>query len=136
MWIISICCGQISSCWKLQSENLYMLIQKENWKYLGVLIQFLRAKEVHVSILLSAIYFLGWQNVSNSALWPIFGNSFPKLRHEFSLLWLYFHSISKHSCSQGSKNCGSCAKFLNFWNWCKIEPTELQFWDENLQNRP
>ena len=62
-----------------------------------------------------------------SALWPVFGNSVPKLGHEFLLLWLYFHSFSKHSCSQGSKNCGSCTNFLNFWNWNKIEPAGAKY---------
>ena len=25
------------------------------------------------------------------------------------------------------KNCGSCTKFLNFWNWNKIEPAKAKF---------
>ena len=66
-------------------------------------------------------------NFTNDSLWPVLGNSVPNLGHEFLLLWLYFHSFSKNSCSQGSKNCGSCAKFLDFWNWNKIGPARAKF---------
>ena len=60
-------------------------------------------------------------------LWPVLGNSVPKLGHEFLLLWLHFYSFSKNSCFQGSKHCGSCTKFWNFWNWNKIAPTGAKF---------
>ena len=40
-------------------------------------------------------------------LWPVSGNSVPKLGHGFSPLWLHFYSVFKSSCFQSSKNCGS-----------------------------
>ena len=41
------------------------------------------------------------------ALWPVLGNSVPKLGHEFFQLWLHFHPVPKNLGFQGSKNYGS-----------------------------
>ena len=47
---------------------------------------------------------------SLSSLWPVWGNSVPKLGHIFPPAAL-FSFFFKHSCSKGLKNCESCAKF-------------------------
>ena len=67
---------------------------------------------------------------THSTLWPFLQNSVPKLGHEFLLLWLNFHSVSKNSCFQSSKICGSFTKFWIFWSLSKIafEGAKFQAW--------
>ena len=45
-------------------------------------------------------------SIRDSAVWPVLGNSVPKLGHEFLLLWLYFHSFLKILAPKAQKNCG------------------------------
>ena len=73
-------------------------------------------------------------------LWPILGNSVPKVGHEILLSWCHFHSFSKYSCFQGSKNCELFTSSWNFWNWSKDTSVrlnfKLKFLVENYQNQP
>ena len=74
------------------------------------------------------------------AQWPVFGDSVPKLEHEFLLLWLHFHFFLEILAAKAQKAADHVPSFKLF----EIEPKlhlqelnfKLEFWDEDLQNRP
>ena len=75
-----------------------------------------------------------------NALWPVLGNSVPKLGHKFLLLWLHFHFFPKILAANAQNFVDHVPSFKILEIELKLHIQELnfklEFWDKNLQNRP